>query len=92
MGREFSEEAQKAGMKKEMDSTREFKVYTETEIPIEQVSKEQKRSAIDLKWVKRWKSESELRMRLVSRGCFQENEKLDSIACLLALHHWSRCA
>ena len=34
--REFPEDAQKAGMKKEMDSMREFNVYTD--IPIEHVS------------------------------------------------------
>ena len=59
-----------------MDFMPEFSAYTE--IPIERLSEEQKHSAIDLQWVKRWKSESELRMRLVARGCFQEDEKLDS--------------
>ena len=62
-----------------------FNVYTET--LIEQVSEEQKRSAADLKWVKRWKSESALRVRLVARGSFQEDESWILIVCLLALHH-----
>ena len=74
--RDFPEDAQKAAMKKEMGSMREFNMYME--ISIEQVSEEQQRSAMDLKWVKRWKSESEMRMRLVACGCFQEDEKLDS--------------
>ena len=74
--REFPEDAQKIGMDREMSSMKDFNVYSE--IPIEQTTKEQRDSAIDLKWVKRWKTESELRMRLVARGCFQEASKLDS--------------
>ena len=73
--REFPEDAQKIGMDREMSSMKEFNVYSE--ISIEQTTQEQRDSAIDLKWVKRWKTESELRMRLVAR-CFQEASKLDS--------------
>ena len=74
--REFPEDAQKIGMDRKMNSMREFNVYTD--VPIEQTTQEQRDSAIDLKWVKRWKTESELRMRLVACGCFQEASKLDS--------------
>ena len=55
---------------------KEFNVYTET--PIDKITPEQYNSAIDLRWVKRWKTDSELRMRLVARGCFQDDEKLDT--------------
>ena len=74
LSREFPEDARRIGM--EMNSMREFNVYTE--VPIEQTTQQQRDSAIDLKWVKRWKTESELRVRLVARGCFQEASKLDS--------------
>ena len=76
ISQEYPEEAQKIGMDKEMDSMKTFGVYTE--IPIDKVTQEQYDSAIDLRWVKRWKTESELRMRLVARGCFQDDEKLDT--------------
>ena len=76
LSREFPEDAQRVGMDREMNSMREFNVFSE--VPIEQTTQQQRDSAIDLKWVKRWKTESELRMRLVARGCFQEASKLDS--------------
>ena len=59
-----------------MKLMREFDVYTE--VPIDKVTRELYDSAIDLRWVKPWKTESELRMRLVARGCFQDDEKLDT--------------
>ena len=76
LSKESREEAQRIGMDKEMKSLKEFHVYTE--VPIDKVTKEQYASAIDLRWVKRWKTESELRMRLVARGCFQDDEELDT--------------
>ena len=53
-------------MDKEMKSMKEFDVYAH--VPIDKVTKESYVSAIDLRWVKRWKTESELRMRFVARG------------------------
>ena len=73
--REFLEDPQKIGMDRKMNSTQEFNVYTE--VPIEQTTEKQRDSAIDLKWVKCWKTKSELRMRLVARRCFQKASKLE---------------
>ena len=74
--REFPEEAQKIGMNKEMKSMKDFTVYTEK--PIEECTEEQVRNAIGVKWVKRWKTDTELQMRLVVQGCYQDAQALDS--------------
>ena len=76
ISKEYPEQAPKIGMDREMNSMKEFNVYTET--PIDKITPEKNNSAIDLRWVKRWKTHSELRMRLVARGCFQDDEKLDT--------------
>ena len=57
IAREFPEDAQKIGMDREMSSIKDF--HVSSKIPIEQTTQEQRDSAIDLKWVKRWKTESE---------------------------------
>ena len=72
---EFPEEAQATGMNKEMGSMKDFEVYTE--VPVENCSSEQVKGAIGVKWVKRWKSDIELRMHLVVQGCFQDSRQLD---------------
>ena len=46
-------------------------------------------SAIDLRWVKRWKTELELCVRLVARGCFQDDEKLDTDTLFASAPSWS---
>ena len=74
--REFPVEAQTKCMNKELQSTKDFSVYTEK--PIEQCTEEEIEGAIGLKWVKRWKSDEELRMRLVAQGCYQDDSSLDS--------------
>ena len=51
-------------------------VYTKKSI--EQCTEEEIESVIGLKWVKRWKSDEELRMRLVAQGCYQDDSALDS--------------
>ena len=69
--REFPEEAQRIGMK----SMRDFNIYTE--VPIDQCSQEDIDNAIGVRWVKRWKTHVELRMRLVVQGCFQDSSSID---------------
>ena len=61
-------EAQRNGMNKELQSMKPFDVYTEK--PLEQCTESEIDSAIGLKWVRRWKSDDELRMRLVAQGCY----------------------
>ena len=73
--REFPEEAQRIGMNHEMKSMRDFNVYTE--VPIDQCSQEDIDNAIGVRWVKRWKTDVELRMRLVVQGCFQDSSSID---------------
>ena len=53
-------------MQKEMKSMKEFDVYEE--VPIEQCSQEDIDSALDCKWVKRWKTANTVRCRLTARG------------------------
>ena len=58
---------------KEMDSMRNFEVYDE--VKVDDCTQEQIDCALDCRWVKVWKSEDELRCRVVVRGCFQNVEK-----------------
>ena len=74
--REYPELAQKKGMDHEMGSMKDFNVYTE--VPIEKCTEEQTSNAIGVRWVKRWKTDTELRMRLVVQGCYQDATKLDT--------------
>ena len=74
--KEFPAAAQTKGMNKELKSMQDFSVYTEK--PNEQCTEEEIESAIGLKWVKRWKSDEELQMRLVAQGCYQDDSALDS--------------
>ena len=41
-------------------------------------TEEQVRNAIGVKWVKRWKTDTDLRMRLAVQGCYQDAQALDS--------------
>ena len=70
---EFPPEAERRGMMKEMDSMRNFEVYDE--VKVDDCTQEQIDGALDCRWVKVWKSEDELRCRVVVRGCFQNVEK-----------------
>ena len=70
---EFPPEAERRGMMKEMDSMRNFEVYDE--VKVDECTQEQIDGALDCRWVKVWKSEDELRCRVVVRGCFQNVEK-----------------
>ena len=64
-------------MNKEMKSMKDFDVYKE--VPIEQCSQSDIDGAIGVCWVKRWKTDVELRMRLVVQGCFQNaSSKIDT--------------
>ena len=74
--REFPEEAQRIGMNKELQSMKDFNVYTE--IFIENCTVSEIDDAIGVRWVKRWNTDTELRMRLVVQGFFQDSAKLDS--------------
>ena len=65
---EFPPEAERRGMMKEMDSMRNFEVYDE--VKVDDCTQEQIAGALDCRWVKVWKSEDELRCRVVVRGCF----------------------
>ena len=70
---EFPPEAERRGMMKEMDSMKNFEVYDE--VKVDDCTQEQIDGAFDCRWVKVWKSEDELRCRVVVRGCFQNVEK-----------------
>ena len=70
---EFPPEAERKGMMKEMDSMKNFEVYDE--VKVDECTQEQIDGALDCRWVKVWKSEDELRCRVVVRGCFQNVEK-----------------
>eukprot|EP00439_Symbiodinium_sp_Y106_P042053 s9065_g5.t1 len=70
---EFPPEAERSGKMKEMDSMRNFEVYDEAKV--DDCTQEQIDGALDCRWVKVWKSEDELRCRMVVRGCFQNVEK-----------------
>eukprot|EP00439_Symbiodinium_sp_Y106_P049872 s4799_g6.t1 len=70
---EFPLEAEKKGMMKEMNSMRDFDVYDE--VFVQDSTDEQVNEALDCRWVKVWKSETDLRCRVVVRGCFQNVEK-----------------
>ena len=74
--KEYPELAQKKGMDKEMGSMKDFSIYTE--VPIEECTEEHIRNAIGVRWVKRWKTDTELRARLVVQGCYQDSAKLDA--------------
>ena len=70
---EFPPEAEKKGMMKEMQSMKDFDVYDE--VPVKDCTDEQINEALDCRWVKVWKNETDLRCRVVVRGCFQNVEK-----------------
>ena len=58
---------------KEMQSMKDFDVYDE--VPVKDCTDEQINEALDCRWVKVWKNETDLRCRVVVRGCFQNVEK-----------------
>ena len=60
-------------MMKEMKSMKDFEVYDE--VPVKDCTDEQINEALDCRWVKVWKNETDLRCRVVVRGCFQNVEK-----------------
>ena len=65
--REFPEEAQRIGMNHEIKSMKDFNVCTE--VPIDQCSQKDIDNAIGVRWVKRWKTDIELRCsELLSRS------------------------
>ena len=70
---EFPPEAEKKGMMKEMNSMKDFDVYDE--VLVKDCTDEQVNEALDCRWVKVWKNETDLRCRVVVRGCFQNVEK-----------------
>ena len=72
---EFPPEAEKKGMIKEMNSMKEFDVYDE--VMVKDCTDEQVSEALDCRWVKVWKNETDLRGRVVVRGCFQNVEKTE---------------
>ena len=76
---EFSPEAEKKGVIKEMNSMKEFDVYDE--VMVKDCTEEQVSEALDCTWVKVWKTETDL---VVVRGCFQNVEKTeeDKTTCL----------
>ena len=63
---EFPPEAEKKGMMKEMQSMKDFDVYDE--VPVKDCADEQINEALDCRWVKVWKNETDLRCRVVVRG------------------------
>ena len=70
---EFPPEAEKKGMMKEMNPMKDFDVYDE--VLVKDCTDEQVNEALDCRWVKVWKNETDLRSRVVVRGCFQDVEK-----------------
>ena len=72
---EFPPEAEKKGTIKEMSSMKEFDVYDE--VMVKDCADEQVSEALDCRWVKVWKNETDLRCRVVVRGCFQNVEKTE---------------
>ena len=70
---EFPPEAEKKGMMKEMNSMKGFDVYDE--VLVKDCTDEQVNEALDCRWVKVWKNETDLRCRVVVKGCFQNVEK-----------------
>ena len=72
---EFSPEAERKGMMKEMNSTKNFDVNDEVKIEGFAPRSKQVDEALDCRWAKVWKGEHDLRCRVVVRGCFQNVEK-----------------
>ena len=70
---EFPPEAEKKGMMKEMNSMKDFDMYDE--VLVKDCTEEQVNEALDCRWVKVWKNETDLKCRVVVRGCFQNVEK-----------------
>ena len=58
-----------------MSSMKEFDVYDE--VLVKDRTEEQVNEALDCRWVKVWKNETDLRCRVVVRGCFQNVEKTE---------------
>ena len=65
--REFPPEAEKKGMMKEMNSMKDFDVYDE--VLVKDCTEVQVNEALDCRWVKVWKNETDLRCRVVVGGC-----------------------
>ena len=70
---QFPPEAEKKGMMKEMNSMKDFDVHDE--VLVKDCTEEQVNEALDCRWVKVWKNETDLGCRVVVRGCFQNVEK-----------------
>ena len=70
---EFPPEAEMKGTMKEMNSMKDFDVYDE--VLVKDCTDEQVNEVLDCRWVKVWKNETDLRCRVVVRGCFQNVEK-----------------
>ena len=82
---EFPPEAEKKGMMKEMNSMKDFDVYDE--MLVKDCTDEHE--ALDCRWVKVWKNETDLRCRVVVRGCFQNVERrMKKTTCLPRHLHW----
>ena len=62
-------------MIKEMNSMTKFDVYDE--VMVKDCTEEQVSEALDCRWVKVCKNETDLRCRVVVRGCFQDVEKTE---------------
>ena len=56
-----------------MNSMKDFDVYDE--VLVKDCTDGQVKEALDCRWVKVWKNETDLRCRVVVRGCFQNVEK-----------------
>eukprot|EP00439_Symbiodinium_sp_Y106_P067748 s532_g11.t1 len=72
-GTKIDVEAEKKGMMKEMNSKKDFDVYDE--VLVKDCTDEQANEALDCRWVKVWKNDTDLRCRVVVRDCFQNVEK-----------------
>ena len=72
---EFPPEPEKKGIIKEMNSMKEFDMYDE--VMVKDCTAEQVSQALDCRWVKVRKNETDLRCRAVVRGCFQNVEKTE---------------
>ena len=76
---EFPPEAEKKGLMKEMNSIKDFDVCDE--VLVKDCTDEQVNEALDCRWVKVWKNETDLRCRVVVRGCFLHKGSLSRVLC-----------
>ena len=74
---EFPDEDVIPAMQKEMGSMDGFDVYVQ--VPIHECTQEDMDNALDTRWVKVWKTATNLRVRLVTRGCFQAGMDQDDL-------------